>query len=148
MNVLTHTKSVTLNSEQLSNIKYLQEKHASQDMIECYGTERETDEWENGHENTASGLQDKESEVAAHESRDVEGAALWDIFRRQDVPKLEDYVRKHFREFRHIYGNPLPQVPTYFCSLMFHSLHFWHEHESVFSIPFTLCVTTDHPPHS
>ncbi|XP_073296421.1 lysine-specific demethylase JMJ27-like isoform X2 [Primulina huaijiensis] len=41
---------------------------------------------------------------------DVDGGALWDIFRRQDVPKLEEYVRKHYKEFRHIYGNPLPQI--------------------------------------
>lgn len=41
---------------------------------------------------------------------DAEGGALWDIFRQQDVPKLEEYIRRHFNEFRHIHGNLLPQV--------------------------------------
>ncbi|KAG4394810.1 hypothetical protein GLYMA_20G104900v4 [Glycine max] len=36
--------------------------------------------------------------------------ALWDIFRRQDVPKLQEYQRKHFREFRHLHCCPLKQV--------------------------------------
>ncbi|KAK1369172.1 hypothetical protein POM88_035264 [Heracleum sosnowskyi] len=39
-----------------------------------------------------------------------EGGALWDIFRRQDTPKLEEYIRKYYREFRHIYCRPLDQV--------------------------------------
>ncbi|KAG2664810.1 hypothetical protein I3760_16G101300 [Carya illinoinensis] len=39
-----------------------------------------------------------------------QSGALWDIFRRQDSPKLQEYLKKHFREFRHIHCCPLPQV--------------------------------------
>ncbi|KAL1559737.1 lysine-specific demethylase JMJ25-like [Salvia divinorum] len=41
---------------------------------------------------------------------DDDSGALWDIFRKQDVPKLEEYLKRHFKEFRHIYGNLLPEV--------------------------------------
>ncbi|BFG21483.1 hypothetical protein CerSpe_077570 [Prunus speciosa] len=42
--------------------------------------------------------------------KNVDGGALWDIFRREDVLKLQDYLRKHYKEFRHTYCCPLPQV--------------------------------------
>ncbi|XWS39594.1 hypothetical protein CRYUN_Cryun18bG0068500 [Craigia yunnanensis] len=49
------------------------------------------------------------------EVKAVEGGAIWDIFRRQDVPKLQDYLKKHFREFRYVHCCPVSQV--------FHPIH-------------------------
>jgi len=41
------------------------------------------------------------------------GAAVWDIFRRQDVPKLIEYLQKHWREFHHINNRPVNSVRIY-----------------------------------
>ncbi|CAL5344150.1 unnamed protein product [Camellia sinensis] len=39
-----------------------------------------------------------------------QGSAVWDIFRRQDVPKLIEYLKKHWKEFRHINNCPVTSV--------------------------------------
>ncbi|KAJ6969661.1 hypothetical protein NC653_034252 [Populus alba x Populus x berolinensis] len=45
-----------------------------------------------------------------HTSELVYGGAVWDIFRRQDVPKLIEFLKRHQKEFRHVSSLPVNTV--------------------------------------
>ncbi|RYR54762.1 hypothetical protein Ahy_A06g030041 isoform B [Arachis hypogaea] len=91
VNILTHTAGkVRLTSDQLRTIEHLKRKHHDQDKRELLVTYQE------------------ESNILA--GGDASDGVLWDVFRRQDIPVLKEYLKKHFKEFRHNYCCPLDKV--------------------------------------
>ncbi|XP_068496342.1 lysine-specific demethylase JMJ26-like [Phaseolus vulgaris] len=103
VNILIHTTEVTLSDEQNSVIPKLKKAHMVQDGKEGHGCKR-VDECLN------EGLcKDNREEYNCAISKES-GGALWDIFRREDSEKLDAYLRKHSKEFRHTYCSPVEEV--------------------------------------
>ncbi|KAL2341318.1 hypothetical protein Fmac_009258 [Flemingia macrophylla] len=121
VNILTHTAEVTLNDEQNSVISKLKKAHMAQDEKEGRALHRVA-ECLNGGMCKDNREQDKKfpvdingkifpNDISAISKETTEtGGALWDIFRREDTDKLEAYLRKHCKEFRHTFCSPVEQV--------------------------------------
>ncbi|KAE9594039.1 putative transcription factor C2H2 family [Lupinus albus] len=124
VNVMTHIVDVKLEHKNIVAIDTLKLKHLEQDKRELFRDDQEGEtnvRMPTSSPSTVDGLsnrselQDVEKVTMKHENimsigEDASDGALWDIFRRQDVPKLQEYLKKHFREFRHVHCRPLNQV--------------------------------------
>lgn len=139
MNILTHTAEVALTEEQHSAVEQLRKKHRAQDLKERLALERMdgatfdkemiVSEEKEEPEVSRYDLEGNMSPCSTTDGKMEEtGGALWDIFRREDIPKLQAYLIKHSREFRHTFCSPVEQVILdyqHFCSLCILSrLHF------------------------
>ncbi|XP_047980581.1 lysine-specific demethylase JMJ25-like isoform X1 [Salvia hispanica] len=107
--VIGNGNTLDAQSANRETLMFEQKDSAMDDLLEASeaGESGQNEEYvkeEQGYKNTCM------HGTVSESFQDPEGAALWDIFRREDIPKLEEYTRKHFKEFRHIFGKYLSQV--------------------------------------
>ncbi|KAH1226988.1 Lysine-specific demethylase JMJ25 [Glycine max] len=138
VNVLTHIAEVKLDSDQLTVIEKLKQKHLEQEKRELLGDDQDGEtnvDMLNNSSSTINAL-DRQSSVEVMEQegglcdgKEVDqfhqpsgsnevaianedgisyGSELLEV--DKDVPKLQEYLKKHFRVFRYVHCCPLKQL--------------------------------------
>ncbi|XP_042758187.1 lysine-specific demethylase JMJ25 isoform X2 [Lactuca sativa] len=103
VNVLVDIPTLTSNRKRINELK---KKQKAQDQKEL--------DMDNTKDSTSEKVvlkKQKETPGIYVDGSDLgEEGAVWDIFRREDTPKLQEYLKKHFREFKDDFGRPLQEV--------------------------------------
>jgi lysine-specific demethylase 3 len=116
VNILTHTDIIKLKAQRVTAIEKkkrsltIKEHNRNQDS-HASKKKKKTSTEDKVCEIPIT-LELKYDDLPFVESNQPEGAALWDIFRREDVNKLKEYLMKHSEEFRHANYEPVEQVIT------------------------------------
>jgi len=101
VNILTHTDEIKLKAKRIAAVE--KKKHRLE--MKSLSTKEEGNV--TGRITVAP---ESEDDAPSVDGNQAEGGALWDIFRREDVSKLHDYLMKHADEFRHCNFEPVKQV--------------------------------------
>lgn len=107
VNVLMHAQPNSLTESELDAIEILKKMHHHQDQHEIC-------------KNDINEKQLKGEDAKGFENTD--GGAVWDIFRREDIHKLEAYLRKHSKEFGNVCCSPVDKVLETYLDVPFKSI--------------------------
>jgi len=101
VNILTHTDEIKLKAKRIAAVE--KKKH-------CLEMKSLSTKEEGNVTGRITVAPESEDDAPSVDGNQAEGGALWDIFRREDVSKLHDYLMKHADEFRHCNFEPVKQV--------------------------------------
>nr|KYP51258.1 Lysine-specific demethylase 3B [Cajanus cajan] len=119
VNIMTHATDVPLSTEQLTKIRKLLKKHKTLCQMETIATVEIQEQKVNGmtlldaEKMEQKDLQIQTTALSNHDNPRYpfersqrnknkfteQSGAQWDVFRRQDVPKLIEYLQRHYDEF-------------------------------------------------